>query len=215
MKHRWLLVLSILLLFTMTGATLAHAAPNTQSSEPCGWWYTVQSGDTWYSLSRATGVSVAALQAANPAHIHPHYWLYVGHRLWIPTCGGTPPPPPPPCGWWYTVRYGDTWSGLSHATGISVAALQAANPAHIHPHYWLYAGHKLWIPCGGGTPPPPPPPPPPACAYTYTVCSGDSWYGIAYATGVSVARLQAANPGLVRPPYYTLYVGEMLCIPPH
>lgn len=114
----------------------------------------------------------------------------------------------PSCGYWYTVQPGDSWSRLSARTGISIAALQAANPAHIHPNNWLYVGHTLWIPCsgggGGGTT---------TCEYYYTVQPGDYWYAIANSTGVPVNMLYAANPGKVRPPSYVLYVGEVLCIP--
>ena len=79
-------------------------------------------------------------------------------------------------------------------------------PAHIHPHNWLYVGHKLWIPCGGGGGGG-------GCVYHYTVQPGDSWYAISRATGVPLNLLYAANPGKVRPPSYVLYVGEVLCIP--
>jgi hypothetical protein len=85
---------------------------------------------------------VGTLQAANPAHIHPNLWLYVGHTLWIP-CGGQPAPG----GYWYTVVAGDGWYRVSAKTGVSVAALQAANPSKVRPpNYWLYVGEKLWIP---------------------------------------------------------------------
>ncbi|HRW04793.1 MAG TPA: LysM peptidoglycan-binding domain-containing protein [Caldilineaceae bacterium] len=59
-----------------------------QADRGPGQWYTVQSGDTWYSLSREFGISVRDLQAANPGHIHLFRWLFVGHRLWIPGAGG-------------------------------------------------------------------------------------------------------------------------------
>lgn len=109
------------------------------------------------------------------------------------------------CGYWYTVQRGDSWSRLSARTGISIAALQAANPAHIHPNYWLIVGHTLWIPCGGGGGG--------TCSFHYTVRSGDSWFAISRATGVPLSTLYAANPTKVRPPSYVLYVGEVLCIP--
>lgn len=208
MRTRWLIGLSLALLLVMLVAPVAQAAPaNTSSVQSCGYWYTVQPGDSWSRLSARTGISIAALQAANPSHIHPHNWLYVGHTLWIPCGGPPPPPPPPPCGYWYTVQPGDSWSSLSARTGISIAALQAANPAHIHPHNWLYVGHKLWIPCGGGGGGGA------ACVYYYTVQRGDSWFAISRATGVPVNLLYAANPGKVRPPSYVIYVGEVLCIP--
>ena len=34
----------------------------------------------------------------------------------------------PPEGYYYTVRQGDTWSNVSHRTGVSVAELKRLNP---------------------------------------------------------------------------------------
>ncbi len=112
------------------------------------------------------------------------------------------------CGYWYTVQPGDSWSRISARTGISVSALQAANPSLVRPpSNWLYVGDKMWIPCGTV------PPPPPSCGYWYTVQPGDSWSRISARTGISVSALQAANPGLVRPPSNWLYVGDKMWIP--
>jgi LysM repeat protein len=211
MRTRWLIGLTLAVLLVLLVGPVAQAAPADASSvQSCGYWYTVRPGDSWSRVSAATGVSVAALQAANPSLVRPpHNWLFVGDTMWIP-CGAPPPPAPPPgCGYWYTVRPGDSWSRLSSVTGVSISALKAANPAHIHPNNWLFVGHTLWIPCGA----PPPPPPPPTCSYHYTVQSGDSWYAISRSTGVPVNTLYAANPGKVRPPSYVIYVGEVLCIP--
>lgn len=180
----------------------AQAAPaRATNATSAGHWYTVQRGDTWTNLSRRTGLSVSNLQAANPAHMHPpHYWLYVGHQLWIPASGA------PGCDYWYTVQRGDSWSRVSQKTGVSIAALQRANPDKVRPpRYWLYAGESLWIPCH--------PPPPPVCQYYYQVQHGDSWSKVSRNTGVPIHLLQAANPGKVRPPRYWLYAGETLCIP--
>lgn len=208
LRATWLLAALIALLLVMAVAPAAQAAPPpAPAASSCGYWYTVQPGDTWYKLSAHTGISVAALQAANPAHIHPNNWLYVGHVLWIPAgCPPPPPPPPPGCGYWYMVQHGDSWTHVSWKTGVSISALQAANPGKVRPpSYWLYAGESLWIPCG--------PPPPPACLYWYTVHQGDSWSSVSAMTGAPVHMLQAANPSKVRPPRYWLYIGDILCIP--
>lgn len=51
----------------------------------CMYYYTVRHGDSWYSVSRHTGVPVHALQAANPGKVRPpQYWLYAGETLCIP-----------------------------------------------------------------------------------------------------------------------------------
>lgn len=205
MRSRWFVAVSMALLLIFLAAPLAQAAPAATSSEAsCGYWYTVRPGDSWSRVSAMTGVSVGALQAANPSLLRPpRNWLYVGDHMWIP-CGA---PPPPPCGYWYTVRSGDSWFSVSRATGVSVSALQAANPGLLRPpSNWLYVGDRMWIPCGGGGGGG-------GCVFHYTVQRGDSWFRISQATGVPMHLLQAANPGKVRPPSYVLYVGEVLCIP--
>ena len=214
LRASWFMAMLIAMLLVMAVVPAAQAAPEpAPAAVSCGYWYAVQPGDSWSRVSARTGVSVAALKAANPSLVRPpRYWLYVGDSLWIP-CGSPPPPPPPPppsCGYWYTVRSGDSWSVIASRTGTSVHGLQAANPDKVRPGNILYAGESLWIPCGGG--PPPPPPHPPACAYYYTVQRGDSWYRISAMTGFSVHALQAANPRLVRPGS-VLYIGDTMCIP--
>lgn len=213
LRPSWLMAMLIAILLVMAVVPAAQAAPEpAPAAVSCGYWYTVQPGDSWSRVSARTGVSVAALQAANPSKVRPpQNWLYVGDTLWIP-CGSTPPPAPPPsCGYSYTVQHGDSWYAISSRTGISVHALQAANPSKVRPpSYVLYVGESLWIPCGT---PSPPPQPPPTCEYYYTVQRGDSWSRISASTGVPLNMLYAANPGKVRPPSYVLYVGETLCIP--
>ncbi len=125
-------VLAVLLTLVLTSVASA-------GSPSGGYWYQVVPGDTWYGVSRKTGVSYSTLWNANPAHHHWNNWLYAGHWLWIPY-------PPQPGGYWYQVQPGDTWYGLSRKTGLSWWTLWNANPAHHHWNNWLYAGHWLWIP---------------------------------------------------------------------
>jgi LysM repeat protein len=51
----------------------------------------------------------------------------------------------------------------------------------------------------------------PALASTHTVQAGDTLSGIAAASGVSLARLEAANPGIANPNLIT--VGELVNVP--
>jgi len=51
----------------------------------------------------------------------------------------------------YTVRQGDTYWSLSHRFGVSIAALETANPTH--PWWNLYPGLHLVIPGGSGSTP--------------------------------------------------------------
>jgi len=128
----------------------------------------------------------------------------------------------PPEGYSYTIRQGDTWSNVSHRTGVSVAELKRLNPQAIHPKGWLWVGERLLIP---GKPPTVEPPKveppkveplktesPKAVGYWYQVRPGDTWNTVARATGVSVRQLWAANPGL-RNRQQWLYLGQRVWIP--
>jgi LysM repeat protein len=123
----------------------------------------------------------------------------------------------PPEGYSYTVRQGDTWSNVSHRTGVSVAELKRLNPQAIHPKGWLWVGERLLIPGKPSTVEPPKVQPsktesPKAVGYWYQVRPGDTWNTVAKATGVSVRQLWAANPGL-RNRQQWLFLGQRVWVP--
>ena len=60
-----------------------------------GYWYQVKPGDSWRSVSQATGVPARELRKANPSKVRPNLWLYLGDRLWIPPRPVTPVPGQP------------------------------------------------------------------------------------------------------------------------
>lgn len=134
------LVLTVMV--TLALASVASAGPPPSG----GYWYKVVPGDTWYAVSRKTGVSVSALMSANPSLVRWNQWLYVCDWMWIPS--HYQPPCTYPCGggYWYCVVPGDTWYGVARKTGVSYYTLWNANPAHHHWCNWLYVGHCLWIP---------------------------------------------------------------------
>lgn len=109
--------------------------------------------------------------------------------------------PPAPGGYWYQVKPGDTWYGLSRKMGISYQTLWDANPAHHHWNNWLYYGHRLWIPS-----------PAPSEGYWYQVKPGDTWYALSRRTGISVQALWNANPAHHHWNNW-LYYGHWLWIP--
>jgi hypothetical protein len=151
--YRWLWIGTLTLLFALIATSSAGAQKGS------GYWYTVRHGDSWSSIAVKTGVSIAELQRANPQAIRRNRWLYAGERLWIPLPGQT-------SGYWYIVRWGDSWTSIARRTGISVRRLLQANPQAVHRSLWLYRGERIWIPSAPLpqlTPTPPTVPPSIAC----------------------------------------------------
>ena len=66
--HRGLFFVLICFALLWGYFSVMPATASAQADRGPGEWYTVQRGDTWYSLSREFGVSVSDLQAANPEH---------------------------------------------------------------------------------------------------------------------------------------------------
>lgn len=101
--------------------------------------YTVKSGDSWWSISQAYGITVDALVAMNPPKtsstvIHP------GDVLNVP-------------GTTYTVKSGDSWWSISQAYGMTVDQLVALNPPKTA-NTVLHPGDVLNV--RGSAPPPTP-----------------------------------------------------------
>ena len=116
------------------------SAQGTTPPVPCSYNYTVRPGDTWNTVSAATGVAVRLLRQANPSLIRSNGWLYLGDTVCVPAEAAAGE------GRWYTVVAGDTWNTVSRATGISVRTLWNANPGLVNPKLWLYIGQQVWIP---------------------------------------------------------------------
>lgn len=68
-----------------------------------GTWYTVQQGDTVYSLAKKYGTTVEAISRANG--LRDPYVIKTGQRLCIPGGGANPPVPPSPQGPWTGLYY--------------------------------------------------------------------------------------------------------------
>lgn len=124
------------------------------------------------------------------------------------------PPPvvenPPPTGTDYTVAKGDSLAKIAKKNGVSLKALEAANPGVVPTK--LKVGQKLTIPAGGAT----------SAGSTgaavasgdagtvnYTVKSGDTLTKIAKAHGVKVKAIEAANNLTTT----KIKVGQKLVIP--
>lgn len=133
--------------------------------------------------------------------------------LVVPTVPVTTPIPSAGTATTYTVQWGDWMRKIAEKHGVSVEALLAANPT-LNPNL-IFPGQVLNIPPAGGAMPTPStgaatPVPPSGGPTTYTVQQGEWFYQIARKFNISVAQLQAANPG-VNPNF--LYPGQVLRIP--
>lgn len=136
--------------------------------------YTVQYGDTLFSIARRYNTTVAAITAVN--NIPNPNLIYVGQQLEIPEGGTNPQPPvnpqptqppvnpqptqpptqPPGGSTTYTVQPGDTLSKIARQFGTTVSAIVSAN--NISNPNLIYPGQVLVIPTGSNPPTQPQPP---------------------------------------------------------
>jgi spore coat assembly protein SafA len=98
--------------------------------------YVVHQGDTLSGVAQSFGVSLPALEAANPHITNPNL-IFPGQVILIPV--------DPPAPGTYVVQSGDTMSGIAEKFGVSLSALEAANPQVSDPNLIL-PGQVLTIP---------------------------------------------------------------------
>ena len=104
--------------------------------------YTVQTGDTMFSIAQYFDVSLEALLAANPHIVNPKM-IFPGDMLCIP--GRIPKRCPADFKERYTVRAGDTMSSIAQYFSVNVDSLIAANP-HIIDSNIIFPGDELCVP---------------------------------------------------------------------
>lgn len=124
--------------------------------------YRIQPGDTMSSIAARNGISLAALERANP-QVHNPNLIYAGQTLDIPGRSDSyrAPPSRPSGGSSYVVRAGDTMSGIAARHGLSLSALAHANP-QVRNLNLIYPGQRLSIPGGDTFTPGPVSNPPPS-----------------------------------------------------
>ncbi|AKJ00559.1 putative chitinase [Archangium gephyra] len=164
--------------------------------------YSVRSGDTLSAIASRYGTTVNNLARANGIS-NPNL-IHAGQKLTIPGASGASAPQAG--GSSYTVKSGDTLSGIAQRFGTTVGALAQtngiSNPNRIN------VGQKLTLPGGSG--PSAPAPTPSQQGQSYTVKSGDTLSGIAQRFGTTVGALAQAN-GISNP--NRINVGQRLTIP--
>jgi len=133
-------------------ATLPPQADNTTAPEGSGSEYIVVAGDTLGKITKKNGVSLKALEAANP-DVNPKH-LKVKQKLIIPAGGSAPAgitsaSAPDATGadtssaTTYTVKSGDTLHKIAKHFGTSVKAIEAENNLSTTK---IKVGQKLKIP---------------------------------------------------------------------
>lgn len=164
---------------------------------PGGTIYTINPGDSLFTLAQRFNTTVAAILAANPG-LDPQN-LQLGQSICIPVA---PVPGRCPGGFPYTIVTGDTFFAIARRFGIAVPALAAANPG-VNPNT-LQIGQVICVPA-------PAPRPEPCPGRLYAVQPGDTFFGLARRFGYTIDALLAINPG-VDP--NNLRVGQEICLPP-
>lgn len=170
--------------------------PDTQSKS-----VTVQRGDTLSQLARTHSTTVAALKSTNKLQSDT---IYVGQVLLVPGTSGqvdsTVPAPAPDTDKEtapvkgtasYTVKSGDTLSGIARTYKTTVVQLRALNKLNSD---LIRIGQQLLVPSDEApTAPAPQQPETPTTATTYTVVSGDTLSRIARDHQTTVSRLMSDN----------------------
>jgi N-acetylmuramoyl-L-alanine amidase len=175
--------------------------------------HTVQPGETLWSIAAANNFTTRALAAANG--LSPDANVVLGSTITIPSeseaatalthggyLGSQSSASSGQVSAGYTVRPGDTLTGIAAALGVSPAALAAANG--VSSDGFVYAGTTLRIPGTSSSAPAPEP------LGGYTVRPGETLSAIAAAAGVPVEQIAYMN-GL--DPHGVLLAGTVLKLP--
>jgi spore coat assembly protein SafA len=162
--------------------------------------YTVQPGDTMFSIAQRFGVSLDALIAANPQIPNPNL-IFPGQIVCVPRTDGRCPSGT----FAYTVQPGDSMFLIAQRFGVSLNALIAANPQIPNPNL-IFPGQIVCVPIVSQ-----PPGGCPAGTFAYTVRPGDTMFNIARRFGVSLDDLIRANPQIPNP--NQIRPGQIVCVP--
>lgn len=185
---------------------LTAGATETTISAEGSKQHTVRSGETVYGIAQRYGVSPTTLLSRN--NLRGNEFIHPGQKLAVPqrsdsTARGSAMPSRSGSTRTYTVRSGDTLTGIAARHDMSLDRLRSLNGlgnGFIHP------GEKLRV---SGTPAKPAKRATsrPAASSSYTVRSGDTLSGIATRHGMSITRLAKLNDV---PTSKHIYPGETL-----
>ena|GEM_PF-327407 len=171
-----------------------------RNDAPSGGSYRVRSGDTLSAIAARNDTTVGALMRANRGKIQNPDRIYAGQTINLPgggeaSAGGRAQR--------YTVRSGDTLSGIAERFNTSVKSLMSSNSGRIRDQDLIYAGQTIVIPSRKDAVET-------ARKSVYTVRQGDTLSGIAERKDTTVERLMADNPRIKNPDL--IYPGQILRI---
>ncbi len=178
---------------TVSGAvkeeTVKPSAPSTGSNTGTS-SYAVKSGDTLSGIARKHNTTVANLKSLNKLSSDT---IYVGQKLTIQGTASSNSTAPAPkqetvvsnLDVNYTVKSGDTLTAIANKYSVSVSDLKSWNKLSSDT---IYVGQKLAVKVGTSSTVKPV-----ASNSKYTVTSGDTLSGIAFANKVSIAQLKQWN----------------------
>ena len=131
--------LSVFALLALVAVQLGWTTPSVwAASSSHSLIHVVQWGENLYRIAIRYGTTVEAIANANGI-VNPHR-IYAGQRLVIPHGHPTPPTQ----GFWYTVQWGDTLSGIAWRYGRNMWAIANANGI-ANPNV-IYASQRIYIP---------------------------------------------------------------------
>ena len=155
-----------------------------------GSYYTIQPGDSWWSIANRFGMDMYQLAQLNGMSINTV--IHPGQKIRVKgTIKNGAKPVKNTNTSFYVVKPGDSWWNIAAKHGLSMYTLASRNGKTIHTV--IHPGDKLTI--SGQT------------SRTYTVSRGDTLSGIAGRLGVSVSALAARN-NISNP--NRIYVGQCL-----
>lgn len=164
--------------------------------------YTVKSGDTLSSIALRHGTTVAAIKSASKLSSD---LIFPGQSLTLRGSASATPAPAPAASpkpaataaVTYTVKRGDTLSGIAARNGTTVSAIVSAsglrNANVIYPGQILTLRGTGAASAAPAAPAPSTPKPAPSAASTHTVVRGDTLSGIASKYGTTVAAIMQSS----------------------
>ncbi|MCO6432391.1 MAG: LysM peptidoglycan-binding domain-containing protein [Deltaproteobacteria bacterium] len=160
--------------------------------------YTVQAGDTLYSIAKRANLALEAILESNP-HLSIETPLKIGRNITLPGEAKL----------YHRIEQGETLYGIAQKYEVSLALLQQANRS-LDPAM-LKIGDQVLIPLPAGAAPPVNAPSHAPSQLRHTVSPGDTFYAISRQYGLKVEQLINANPEIDPE---KLAVGATLSIPP-